>query len=145
MAEPIHLVDVNVLVARLFEDHEHHRAAAEWFDTPGLQWALCAWAEAGFLRFATRNGRLDMGEATVMLEELERRPGSRYQPIAHTWRTLTEPFFPRLHGHKQVTDACLLGLAIREGLVLATFDRRILHLAGEHRRHVHVVTVNPEP
>jgi len=31
----------------------------------------------------------------------------------------------RLLGHQQVTDACLLGLAIRRGGVLATLDKRI--------------------
>jgi hypothetical protein len=36
-----------------------------------------------------------------------------------------------------VTDAYLLGLAIREELILVTMDKAILHLAGsEHRKHV---------
>lgn len=35
----------------------------------------------------------------------------------------------RLIGHQQVTDACLLGLAIRRGGVLATLDQRIAALA----------------
>ena len=34
----------------------------------------------------------------------------------------------RLMGHQQVTDACLLGLAIRRGGVLATLDQRIAAL-----------------
>jgi hypothetical protein len=50
-----------------------------------------------------------------------------------------KPFFNRLHGHKQVTDAYLLGHAVLDGLVLATFDGGILHLAGEHSQHVHVL------
>ena len=139
MTEALHLVDVNVLVARLFERHEHHHPAVEWFDTPDLQWALCPWTEGGFLRYATRPDRLSMGEATGILDELARHPGYHYHPIAYNWRTLTKPFFQRLHGHKQVTDAYLLGLAIHDRLVLATFDQRILHLAGEHSQHVHVL------
>ena len=47
LADPLHLIDVNILIARIFEGHEHHPAAVEWFDTPGLQWALCPWSEAG--------------------------------------------------------------------------------------------------
>jgi toxin-antitoxin system PIN domain toxin len=136
LADPLHLIDVNILIARIFEGHEHHRAAVNWFNTPGLQWALCPWSEAGFIRYATRPGRLSMAEATAILEELAQHPGYHYRPIAHDWRTLTKPFYQRLHGHKQVTDACLLGLAIRHGLILATFDKRILHLAGEYGRHV---------
>jgi hypothetical protein len=55
---------------------------------------------------------------------------------AHNWRTLTKPFFRRLHGHKQVTDAYLLGMAIADDLILATFDKRLGHLAGEHVQQV---------
>ena len=49
---------------------------------------------------------------------------------------MTKPFFRRLHGHKQVTDAYLLGMAIEEDLILATFDKRIGHLAGEYAKQV---------
>jgi uncharacterized protein len=139
LAEAVHLMDVNVLIARLFEDHEHHSAARRWFDTPGLQWALCPWTEAGFLRYATRPGRISMGEATGILNSLKQQPGCHYHPVTRDWQTLTKPFFNRLHGHNQVTDAWLLGLAIVDRLVLVTFDRAILHLAGEYSQHVLVL------
>jgi uncharacterized protein len=139
LSKALHLVDVNVLIARLFESHEHHRSAVEWFGARGLQWALCPWTEAGFLRYATRPDRLSMGEATAILDELARHPGYHYHPIAHNWRTLTKPFSQRLHGHKQITDAYLLGQAIHDKLILTTFDQRILHLAGEHSQYVRVL------
>ena len=136
MTEALYLVDVNVVIARLFEGHEHHDLATEWFHTPGLQWAICPWSEAGFLRFATRPDRLSMGEATGLLEQMELHPGYHYHTPAHNWRTLTKPFFRRLHGHKQVTDAYLLGMAIADDLMLATFDKRLLHVAGEYEKRV---------
>lgn len=139
MTKVLHLVDVNVLIARVFETHEHHRLAVEWFDTPGLQWAVNPWAEAGFLRFATAPNRLSMGEASGVLDDLAHLQGYHYHPVAHNWNTLTKPFFRRLHGHNQVTDAYLLGMAIHDGLRLATFDKRILHVAGEHSHCVHIV------
>ncbi len=139
MAKAVHLMDVNVLIARIFEDHEHHNAARQWFDTPGLQWALCPWTEAGFLRYATRPGRINMGEATGILDRLRQNPGCHYHPVTQDWRTLTKPFFHRLHGHNQVTDAYLLGMAIADNLILVTFDRAMLHLAGEHKKHVLVL------
>jgi predicted nucleic acid-binding protein len=49
-----YLLDVNILVALLDEDHIHHQRATAWFDTPGLQWAVCPFTEAGFLRYMTR-------------------------------------------------------------------------------------------
>lgn len=142
MARPqVHLLDVNVAIALLDQAHVHNREAEEWFDTPGLQWTLCAFTEAGVLRFFTRpkTGDMTMLQATAMLESMKRQPGYRYQPILADWQTLTEPFFHQLHGHRQVTDAYLLGLAMREGLVLTTFDRAILHMAAEHRKHVLVL------
>lgn len=139
MTEALYLVDVNVLIARVFETHEHHRLAVEWFATPGLHWALSPWAEAGFLRFATAPNRLSMGEASGVLEDFAQLPGYHYQPVSQNWSTLTKPFFLRLHGHNQVTDAYLLGMALHYGLKLATFDKRILHVAGEHSHCVHIV------
>ena len=138
---PVHLLDVDVVIALLDEEHTHHEAVSDWFDTPGLRWALCAFAEAGVLRFFTRpkTGTLSVKEVTGMLAKLKERPGYHYQSIAQDWHTLAKPFFHRLHGHQQVTDAYLLGIAIREKLILATLDRALLHLAGEHRQHVHML------
>jgi len=136
------LLDVNVLVAILNEDHQHHRSASQWFNVPGIQWALCPFTEAGVLRTMARPivGNVSLSEATLMLEGLTQKPGYCYQPISSDWQTLTKPFFERLFGHKQITDAYLLGLAIREGMVLATFDRAILHMAGIQSNHVLVLT-----
>ena len=83
-----------------------------------------------------------MGQVTGILERLKRRPGYDFQPITGDWQTLTAPFAKRIHGHNQVTDAHLLGPAVREGLVPTTFDKALLHLAGEHKRHVLLLEAN---
>ena len=144
MSDDRHLIDVNVLVARLFEDHMHHRVAKEWFGVPRLQWSICSLTEAGFLRYATTPdvGGISIGEATGILEKLAEHPGYQYLPLSHDWRTLTKPFFKRLHGHKQITDSYLLGLALREGMVLVTFDKAILHLAGQYSDRVRLLTAS---
>jgi hypothetical protein len=136
------LLDVNALVALLDEDHIHHEPVAEWFDTPGLRWAVCPFTEAGVLRHMTRpkTGDMSMEEATAMLARLAQEPGYHYQSIAADWHTLCGPFFKRLFGHNQITDAYLLGLAVHEDLVLVTMDRGIVHLAGEHQSHVFLLT-----
>lgn len=135
---PRFLLDVNALVALLDEDHIHHKTVTKWFNSADLQWAICPFTEAGLLRYMTQptTGQLSVEEATALLARLAQEPGYHYQPITADWQTLCSAFFPRLFGHKQITDAFLLGLAVHEGLVLATFDRAILHLAGEHQRHV---------
>ncbi len=139
MSKPEYLPDVNVLIALLQELHVHHRIVTAWFTTPGIAWVLCAFTEAGYLRnaIAPRFGRITMIEATRVLRQLIQHPGYRYLPIADDWEDLCSPFFKRLYGTNQVTDAYLLGLAVRENLVLVTMDKGILHLAGpEHRKHV---------
>jgi uncharacterized protein len=136
---PRYLPDVNVFVALLDEDHIHHQPVTEWFDTPSLQWVICPFTEAGFLRYMTRpkTGDMSVEEATAMLARMAQQPGYHYQPISADWHTLSGPFFKRLFGHNQITDAYLLGLAVHEGLVIVTLDKAIVHLAGdEHRKHV---------
>lgn len=144
LSSTTYLLDVNVFVALLFEDHIHHQLITAWFNAPDLQWTLCAFTEAGFLRNATapRPGQISMAEATVLLTQLAQHPGYHYLPIEADWQTLSSPFFARLYGTKQVTDAYLLGLAVRSGLILVTMDKAILHLAGqEQRKNVLVLKV----
>ena len=136
---PRYLLDVNVFLALVSENHIHHQLVTMWFNTPGLRWAICPFTEAGFLRNATapRSGQITMSEATAVLARMAHEPGYHYLPIAADWQTLCSPFFTRLYGTKQVTDAYMLGLALREGLVLVTMDKAIMHLAGnEHSKHV---------
>ena len=71
-----------------------------------------------------------------MLARLTEEPGYPHQPISGDWSGLSSPFFKRVFGHNQITDAFLLGVAIREKLALVTFDKAILHMAGEYRSHV---------
>jgi uncharacterized protein len=137
---PRYLLDVSVFVALLAENHIHHQLVTEWFNaSPSLQWAICPFTEAGFIRNATapRPGQITMSEATAVLARMAQHAGYHYLPISADWHTLCSPFFRRLYGTKQVTDAYLLGLAVREGLALVTLDKAVVHLAGdEHRKHV---------
>lgn len=133
-----YLLDVNVFVALLAENHINHSLVTAWFNAGRLHWAICPFTEAGFLRNATapRPGQITMSEATAVLAAIAEHPGYHYLPITVGWHTLCSPFLKRLYGTKQVTDAYLLGLAVREDLVLVTLDKAILHLAGEYRSHV---------
>ena len=46
------LLDVNVLVALLVPEHQHHNLAAEWFGQEAVRhgWATCAVTELGVIR-----------------------------------------------------------------------------------------------
>ena len=97
--------------------------------------------EAGYVRVVTNpaSGPIlrTFLQAAAILKDLARWPGYRYWPISGSWTTLTASFAARITGHQQVTDAYLLGLAIKEYGVLVTFDRGIKYLAGaEFSRNV---------
>ncbi len=82
-----------------------------------------------------------MQQAAAILASFAEHPGYRYWPIADSWITLTAPFSARIFGHQQVTDAYLLGLAIKEHGVLVTFDSGFGLLAGaEYSRNLHVLS-----
>ncbi len=137
-----YLLDVNVLIALTNEGHLHDRVALEWFHTPGLDWGVCAFSEAGFLRISThpRAGSFTVAQAAAVLTELAKLPGYRYWPNAADCETLMLPFRERVFGHQQTTDAILLGLAVREDGVLVTMDKGIQFMAGAGlRRHVLVL------
>jgi uncharacterized protein len=140
-----YLLDVNVLAALTSDEHEHYRKAHHWFDPlTDHEWALCPLTEAGFVRLAAnpamRLGPGKITEAAEVLVELSGRAGYRYWPIIESWAELTAPFAGRIFGHQQVTDAYLLGLAIKNDGALVTFDRGLRYMAGsEFRRNLLVL------
>jgi toxin-antitoxin system PIN domain toxin len=136
------LFDVNVLIALLDDEHVHHKQAIRWFNTIRGSWGTCAFTETGFLRLVTNGttGRFKVVEAIETLHALSQLPGFRFWPCEEGWIALTSPFSSRIQGPRQITDAYLLGLAIKGNGILVTLDRGIRHLAGErYARHVLVL------
>ena len=134
MTEPAYLPDVNLLVALSDPSHVHYLAADNWRQRIGIaRFLLCPITEAGFVRLMANPiiGGLSMNGAILLLQEIAALPSCESLPIEHSWLELIQPLTPRLHGYRQVTDALLLGLAIRNGATLVTLDRRIQALAGE--------------
>lgn len=128
-----YLLDVNVLVALADPAHIHHKIVMKWFNTPRLDWGVCAFTEAGFLRVTTNPNTCghSVKHALEVLADLANHPGYHYWPITTPFATLTKPIADRIHGHQQVTDALLLGLAIKEKAILVTLDKAMKYLAGE--------------
>jgi toxin-antitoxin system PIN domain toxin len=131
-----YLLDLTALIALADPDHLHNGAIRDWFRVADPQdWAVCPLTEAGFVRVTTnptyQGGAWTLEQATTVLSELAVRPGYRYWSISDGWAALTARFASRIFGHQQVTDAYLLGMAIKEDGVLVTFDRGIKYMAGE--------------
>ncbi len=130
-----YLLDLNALIFLADPDGLHYRAMLKWFDSSGKEdWGVCPLTEAGFVRVTTnpayRGPTRTFAQATAILAEFATHPGYRYWSITDRWAVLTAPFSARVLGHQQVTDAYLLGLAIKEEGVLVTFDKGIKYLAG---------------
>lgn len=129
------LLDVNVVIALVEPGHAFFQKAQDWFKSSGKDnWGLCTLTEIGFIRITTNlsfyPGPRTHEEASSILTELANRPGYRYWPLTDSWATVTAKLASRIAGHQQVTDAYLLGLAIKEDGVLVTFDRGLKYLAG---------------
>ncbi len=138
------LLDLNVLIALTNTEHTHRQKAEHWFLSTGKNnWGVCPLTEAGFIRITTnpamQAGAITLERAIAILQSLRSHPGYDYWPITDTESlvTVTARFAARISGHQQVTDAYLLGLAIKEDGVLVTFDRGIKFMAGsEFSRNV---------
>ena len=138
-----YLADVNVLIALMDEDHIHRKIVAKWFDASAeAEFGVCAFTETGFLRVTTnpKAGSHSIEEALDALASLNNHAGYRLWPMAEGWAALVEPFRERVFGHQQITDAYLLGLAVKEDGVLVTLDKGILYMAGtQYRENVLVL------
>ena len=126
----IHLLDVNVLIALFDPAHIHHDMAHSWFGSNREEgWATCPITENGFIRVLSNPTY--PGRRTTVVDAAERL--SRFICSGHHtfWpdevSLLDKSAFSlsRLSGHKGITDTYLLGLAVRNGGRLATFDRGV--------------------
>lgn len=119
------LLDANVLIALLVDDHVHHKAAANWFVETPDRFATCPSTEGSLLRLLLRNGR-DSEYGHQVITALAGSGRHEFWPDALSYRDVR---LRGVIGHRQVTDAYLAQLARdREGR-LATFDQglAVLH------------------
>jgi hypothetical protein len=120
------LLDVNVLIALLDADHLHHRRATDWLeDHLGAGWASCAITQNGCLRIMSQPGYpnpLPTAQVAARLRAATQSTHHLFVPSSAS--LLDEALFDttQLLGHRQVTDAWLLGLAVAHGLRFVTFD-----------------------
>jgi hypothetical protein len=131
------LLDLNVLIALTDPEHKHHQTARSWLtSSTRVGFGICPLTEAGFLRVTTnpafRAVPYSLEQAIAILQALKGREDYWYCEIdeSASWVTVAAPFARRITGHQQVTDAYLLGLAIKKEGVLVTFDKGIQYLAG---------------
>jgi toxin-antitoxin system PIN domain toxin len=124
------LLDGNVLVALVVDDHVHHPRAEEWFGT-GREFATSPTTQGTLLRFLIRGG-VSAADSTAVLEELTSRSEHKFWPDGIAYSDVS---LRGVVGHRQVTDAYLAAIARENGGSVATFDRGLAAL------HPDVVTL----
>jgi toxin-antitoxin system PIN domain toxin len=130
------LLDVNALIALLWEEHPFHKRCAEWFiRSANAGWATCPITESGCVRVLCTpafTANPPSVHSAIRLIQAATESGSNHHSlrddlplsaVGARWRN-------RL-GHKQITDAYLLALAMHHKAKLVTFDRRMEVLAPE--------------
>ena len=125
-----YLLDTNLLIALLWPTHDRHDLALKWFAHHRAKgWATCPFTQAGFVRIVSNPA---FSRDAVQPREAIHVLSANTAAKDHTFWPDEIPIVEavafagvRLMGHQQVTDAYLLGLAIRRGGVLATLDERI--------------------
>jgi toxin-antitoxin system PIN domain toxin len=124
------LLDTNLLIALLWPSHERHDLAVKWFTGHrGNGWATCPFTEAGFVRIVSNpafsRDAVQPCEAIQVLSANTAAKDHAFWPDDLPFVAAAAFAGVRLLGHQQVTDAYLLGLAIRRGGRLATLDKQI--------------------
>lgn len=145
----IALLDVNVLLALALPSHVHHTAAHQWFATHQQNgWATCILTQSAFVRLysnpAVTHVVRSTREAMSLLRAAAANPHHIYWDTGAAPIGMLEQISDRMLGHKQVTDAILLDLAIRKQGLLATFDQRMNALLppdSPHRQHIELIPV----
>jgi toxin-antitoxin system PIN domain toxin len=125
-----YLLDTNVLIALLWPSHAQHDLAVKWFGRHrGKGWATCPLTEAGFVRIVSNpafsRDAVMPREAAAVLAANTAAKDHLFWPDELPLAVAIAFAGARLVGHQQVTDAYLLGLALRRGGLLATLDERI--------------------
>jgi len=132
------LLDVNVLLAIAWPNHQFHATAIAALSSQN-RWATCALTQLGFIRLSSNPAAVTTpkspDEAAGLLARLVSDSFHVYldslpAPASEDWRDA----FTTLLGHRQVTDAYLLKLAAANHGALVTFDRRLESIAGGKAR-----------
>ncbi len=99
------LLDTNVLIALMVDDHVHNVPASRWFAGTSGTVATCPVTQGALIRHLVRRGL-----------------------SADRARSALDVALAGVLGHRQVTDAYLAQLVLSRGARLVTFDKGLAHL-----------------
>ena len=120
-----HLLDVNVLLAAIWDNHPQHARAFAWLEDKEV--LLCPLSELGFLRISTNKKAINapMDKARELLAKFTTERNAAQIPDDLV------PLDSHPEKSEEVTDLYLADLAAKHGARLGTFDQGIKHAAAE--------------
>ncbi len=136
------LLDINVLIALLDQDHSMHRQAGRWFATEAESgWASCPITQNGCVRIMSHSSYpnpLPVGAIMERLGEAIATAQHEFWPDDITLLDARVADRTRIHGPRQVTDLYLLALAVRQSGCFVSFDSSVPRSAikGAEKRHL---------
>ena len=132
------LLDVNLLIASVVENHVDHRRAHAFLSSLE-RFHTTRTTQGGFLRFLTRPWkdeqrreqppRMTVADALQTLRDVIGSPKHVFLPDDELFINVS---LRSLSGHRQWTDAYLLRLAQKHGLRFATLERKLDNMDDPH-------------
>ncbi len=139
------LLDVNVLIALFDPDHVHHARAWRWFKKQGRHgWATCPITQNGCIRIMSQPGYPNPLPTGAVIERMKKATSvdeHEFWPDELSLLDSQRYDHSRIHGHRQLTDLYLLGLAVANEGCLASFEQTIALSAVRHAQACHLVLV----
>jgi uncharacterized protein len=137
------LLDVNVWIALLDDAHVFSERANSWLRDEVAAIATCPIVENGVIRIMSspaysREVSLTPGDVAAHLRKACAQLDHEFWPANLSLRDEKRFDFSRLHGHRQITDAYLLALAVEQNGRLVTLDSAVSLAAvrGSSKKHL---------
>jgi uncharacterized protein len=124
---PAVLLDANVLIALVVDNHVHHGQAETWFAASGTAFATCPITQGSLMRLLIREGQTAESARSV-LQEITSDPRHEFWPDSASYHDIP---VAGIVGHRQVNDAYLAHLARSYSARLATFDQALAKLHAD--------------
>lgn len=144
---PVCLLDVNVLIALCDGRHEHHETAARWFVAHAADgWASCPLTQNGAIRIMgvpAYPGARPVAQVLAQVQAMCAHAHHHFWPDAVS---LVQPGTlnpAHLLGHRQLTDAYLLALAVHHQGRLVTLDGGVAVRSVHGASAAHVLRLLP--
>lgn len=139
-----HLLDANALIALAWPRHEHHDITQTWFKRHAREgWATSALTQSAFVRIVSQPAfegqAIAISDVAELLLRNTAHPHHVFLALDFGFEQVLGSCTGGLHGHRHVTDAYLLTLAMHNKAKLLTFDGGLPQLlASPQERQKHI-------